>query len=411
MNSLRALVTRLPGLLLLATGMTAAVPALSADSAPEQFAPLGVTLQPNVTASTLPSWFSGSIGIHPESDAVEFPVPALATQNEIGCFALTVVFEDNGDGGPVVEWAPKGGDSLLLSAGLGEHGVAIGLNARTLLLPQQLALDGGVLRVSFAGRFARLLSATLRPARELGVAALGNELQPALIEGKDRVLEETDVSGADEKPVRGDRTEGRVIKAELAALPTRLDDLDGGGLEVVVPMTKVPDGAYLHAEIGGLDPESWVEVTVNGESFGPLGAAPFSFADPRVIFSPAGRLLLAGWRPASLYLPARLLKEGENSVVFTLHRAAGDAGRAVYLRNARLDLLFGDHAPASSAAPSPSPAPAAPSAGSTLPPEAADQDPETLSTGSLYGNPAPEFFRTTPLHPMQEGAATPTPGS
>ena len=402
MNPARVVITSL-----LAVGMMMLFgPALHADPTGGEFTPLSVTLQPKVVASPLPPWFTGEIGIRPESDAVELPVPALAAQNEIGCFALTVVFEDNGDGGPVVEWLPKGGDPLLISAGLGEHGLALGLNARTLLLPQQLALDGGSLRISFAGRFARLLSVTLRPARELGVATLGGDLQPGLILGKDRVLEETEVSGAEEKLLRGDRTEGTVLKAELAALPTRLDGAEGGGLEFVVPMTKGPDGAFLHAELGGLDPESWVEVSVNGESLGPIGASPFSLGDPRVVFSPSSRLQFAGWRPASLYLPARLWREGENSVVLTLHRAAGDAGRAVQLRKAQLDLLVAEHDAPAAGAPSPTPSPDTVTA-----PGSADQDPAALSNGSLYGNPAPGLFRAAPLHTLPLESPAPAPGS
>jgi len=155
------------------------------------FDPLIVTLQPKVSLGILPVWMTGTTNvpsIHAESDSVLIPVPALSSQEEIGCFALTVVFQDNGDGGAVVEWISKQGDLTLLSAGLGESGVAIGLNSRTLLLPQSLTLDGGTIRVSFTGRFSRLISASLRPARELGVAALGEDFTPALVENDHQVL-------------------------------------------------------------------------------------------------------------------------------------------------------------------------------------------------------------------------------
>ncbi|MEI6344778.1 MAG: hypothetical protein WCP41_05390, partial [Verrucomicrobiota bacterium] len=87
----------------------------------ESSSPLTVTLQPQVTTSPLPAWFvesratspfsasSNRVLVQPESDSVTIPVPALATLDEIGAFALTVIFEDNGDGGPVVEWEPKEG--------------------------------------------------------------------------------------------------------------------------------------------------------------------------------------------------------------------------------------------------------------------------------------------------------------
>ncbi len=340
----------------------------SAQAVADPFAPLSVTLQPVVVQGSLPSWASGNISLHPESDSVEIPVPALASQDAIGCFALTVVFRDNGDGGPVVEWQPPQGNRILLSAGLGENGIALGFNSRTLLLPQSLALDGGTLFVSFASRFSRLLSVTLRPARELGVAALGDDFTPALLGRNEWVLTEEEVSGAEIKPQSGDQTEGQVVHADLTSAPKQLAASgSGGSLEFIIPLGAKPQGSMLQAEVGGLDPESWIEVSVNGESFGALGAAPFPLNAPSVLFSESGRLLNAGWRPSSLFLPARLWKEGENSLLLTLRRVSGDEGNPLYLRKARIDLLF------------------APSGGTS----------DLLSTGSRYGNPSPSLFHST----------------
>lgn len=373
--------------------MTVAVLALHALMLPAAFSadaasalqPLSVTLQPSVSTGPLPPWAAGTLAIHPESDRVELPVPPLAAQEEIGCFALTVLFEDNGDGGPVVEWVSNQGEPLLLSAGLGENGVAVGLNARTLLLPQSLALDGGTARVSFAGRFSRLLSLSLRPAKELGIAALGNGANPpVLIDGKDRILDGEEVFGGDPAPGGGDRGEGRVLHAELSAPATRLD-LPGSdsSMEIVVPLSSKPVGTHLRTEVAGLDPESWIEVLVNGESLGALGPASFALDAPEVRFSAGNRLQIAGWRTGTLYLPARTFRVGENSVTLTLRRAVGDEGRPVHLRNVQLDLLF------ASSGDSPPPGP------NSTPPDA-----DTLSTGSLYGNPSPSLFHAAPPAPL-----------
>lgn len=107
-----------------------------ATQATDAFSPLSLTLQPNFVQQPLPSWASSKPVVQSESDTVLIPVPPLATQDAIGCFALTVVFQDRGDGGPVVEWQPKEGERILLSAGLGESGVSLGLNAHTLLISQ-----------------------------------------------------------------------------------------------------------------------------------------------------------------------------------------------------------------------------------------------------------------------------------
>jgi len=387
---------------------------LPASLPASSFGTLSLTLRPKVVLSPLPAWTTSSAGtplVNTESDSVDIPVPALASQDEIACFALTIVFEDNGDGGPTVEWMSRGGEQTLLSAGLGQLGLALGLNARTILLPQAMTLDGGTARVTFAGRFTRLISVSLQPARELGVAALETDFNPALIESEDSVLDSQSVTGNDEKILSGDRLEGSVIHAELSSQPSRLD-LPGsfGGIEYMVPMAVPPSGGYLHAEIAGLDPESWIEIGVNGESLGSLGTAPFALNNPRVVFTTAGRLLLAGWRTASIFLPLRLWKTGDNSVVLTLHRVTGDAGLPVTLRRVHIDFLFNSQAGQSGpfASPSVTPASTPPlpvagafqsaSAGLTGTPIQMTSAPSNvlLSNGSLYGNPPPSLFHAAP---------------
>ena len=364
--------------LMLALGVTA----LEASSA---FDPLTVSLHPSPALSPLPSW-AGSFAplVTPAASGVELTVPPLAQQEEIGCFVLTTVFDDRGDGGPVVEWISPSGEHTLLSAGLGEVGVAPGPNVRTLLIPQTVALDGGKVRVSFAGRFERLLTVVLRPARELSLAALPSDLSPGLIDESGHVLSEEEISGKDRTPISGDRTDGYLVHADLGMAPIRVDlPSNGDSTEYVVPVSAPPAGCLLQADLAGLDPESWIGVDLNGENRGTLSPAPFSLNDPGVLLV-KGRIALAGWRKASLYLPGRLWKPGDNSLVLTLHRGTGDAGEAVHLRQVTCDMLF------------PKPTPEADN---------------TLSTGSVFGNPSPALFHAgtpspLPLSPSNGGSAT-----
>ena len=368
----------------LALMLSLGVTALGASSALD---PLSVSLHPSPTLSPLPSWAGSSAPVvTPAASEVELPVPSLAQQEEIGCFALTTVFDDRGDGGPVVEWISPSGERTLLSSGLGEVGVAPGPNVRTLLIPQAVALDGGKVRVSFAGRFERLLTVVLRPARELSLAALPSDLSPGLIDEAGHVLSAEEISGKDRAPLSGDRTDGYLVHADLGTAPIRID-LPGtsDSTEYVVPVSGIPSGCLLQADLAGLDPESWIEVDLNGENRGTLAPAPFSLNDPGVLLV-KDRLTLAGWRKASLYLPGRLWKQGDNSLVLTLHRGTGDAGEAVHLRQVTCDMLF----------PKPSP-----------------EADNTLSTGSVFGNPSPALFHAgtpspLPLSPSTGGsAATP----
>ncbi|MEI6322084.1 MAG: hypothetical protein WCP60_03135 [bacterium] len=358
----------------------------------DSFQPLTVTLQPKVIQTTRPAWEISDAIVQNDTDSVLIPVPSLASQDVIGCFALTVVFQDHGDGGPVVEWIPKDGESVLLSAGLGEAGVALGLNARTLLISQSLALDGGMLRVGYVGRFERMISVTLRPARELSIAALGPDFIPGLAAEDEPLLSAEEISGTDLPAREGDRQEGKVIHAELSSQPRRIDAPNSAGsIEFILPLASKPQGSMLQAEIGGLDPESSIEVSVNGTFLGALRSLPFSLSSPSTIFSNSGRLLLAGWRPASIFIPAQLWKEGDNSVLMTLHRVAGDEGQPVHLKKARVDLLFTPLTISSA----PLPASTNPST-SAQPVMSGPASQETLSTGSAYGNPPPSLFRATP---------------
>lgn len=302
--------------------------------------PLTINLRKDAVTNASAPWFTGKINVMPESDAMEVPLPALATQDVIGFHAVTVVFDDNGDGGPVAEWISPDKNRTLLSAGLGETGVAPGLNARTILIPQGLTLDGGALRVSFAGRFQRLLTVTVQPCRELGVAAMttGSGLVPGLVIGRDRILTLSEVYDAPPPSSQGDRSEGRTVHAELFNSASRLDS--PGQLEIIVPMGSLPAGSWISGEVAGLDPESWIEVSVNGESLGAMGMEHFPLEDSATLLSPSGRLLRAGWRRGNLYVPPRLWKEGENTVSITLRRSSGDEGRPVLLRNASLELLY-----------------------------------------------------------------------
>lgn len=302
--------------------------------------PLTINLSKQGTTNSVPSWFTGNVKVMPESDAVEVPLRALATQDVIGFHAVTVVFDDNGDGGPVLEWISPDKNRTLLSAGLGETGVAPGLNARTILIPQGFTLDGGTLRVSFASRFQRLLTVAVQPCRELGVAAMttGNGFVPGLVIGCDRILTLPEVYDTPSPLARGDRSEGRTVHAELLGAASRLDSSEQ--LEIIVPLGSIPAGSWIGGDAAGLDPESWIEVSVNGESLGALGMEPFPLQDSATLFSSSGRLLRAGWRKGSLYVPPRLWKKGENSVTLTLRRSAGDEGKPVLLRSASLDLLY-----------------------------------------------------------------------
>ena len=336
--------------------------------------PLRIDLQGGATHAATNSGFR----IISSSDAVEIPVDSVSPNAETSCHALTVVFDDNGDGGPVIEWIASSGERTLLSAGLGTIGTGNGIELRTLLLPQNLTLEGGTVCVSFTGRFARLRVIEMRPCAELSVAAPFGIDRPVLLTASGHTLSEQEASGGDIPLLHGDAAKGNIVRAELAASPLPIGE--NSAVEVVVPMASGAGDSFVKAEVSGLDPASRIEITVNGIPLGPLGLESFPLDDPGTLRSTAGRLLRAGWRAGSLFVPAGLWKQGDNSVVFSLIKAGGDAGAPVRLRNAVAEILFGPSNPATLLA-------------NSFTNSAAT--PEPLSNGSTYGNPSPKLFHAT----------------
>jgi len=363
-----------------ASSTTVPSPALSPTPSP-----LRINLQGSTTNAATNSGFR----ILPASDAIEIPVSPVSPDQETSCHALTVVFDDNGDGGPVVEWIAGSGERTLVSAGLGTVGTGSGIELRTLLLPQNLTLPGGTVCVSFTGRFTRLRVIEMRPCAELSVAAPFGIDRPVLLTASGRTLSEQEASGGDIPLLHGDAAKGNIIRAELAASPLPIGE--NSAVEVVVPMASGAGDSFVKAEVSGLDPASRIEITVNGIPLGPLGLESFPLDDPGTLRSPVGHLLRAGWRAGSLFVPAGLWKQGDNSVVFSLIKGGGDASAPVRLRNAVAEILF---APRNSAS----------LTGSS---SNAPATTEPLSNGSTYGNPSPSLFHATlPTPPVAVDSQT-----
>lgn len=302
-----------------------------------KFAPFVLSLKPTLQMSPLPGWMPNPAVVRPETATIEIPVPALWSVPSVEVYALTVVFEDTGDGGPAVEWRSPNGSTTTISQGLGELGSSLGLNARTTLLPKSLTRDGGVLLVSYYAKFDGLVSLAVRPARENPLAVLGGQSDPALVDEALRVFERSEVDGQRNPPLSGDIRRGAIVEAELSAPVQELD----GELEFIIPVDGPVEGGILKLDVLGLDPEATIQVRLNSVTIGQLGFPPFPLDDPTLVPDSLGRLVLAGWRTGSVFIPARLWLPGENSVVVTLKRSETETGKHLFIRNAGLHLRFG----------------------------------------------------------------------
>jgi hypothetical protein len=193
------------------------------------------------------------------------------------------------------------------------------------------------LLVSYYAKFDNLVSLAVRPARQDPLAVLGGQSDPALVDEALRVFERTEVDGQRNPLASGDVRRGTVVEAELSAPVQQLD----GELEFIVPIDGTIDGTLIKLDVLGLDPEATIQVRVNALPVGQLGFSQFRLDDPALVPDSLGRLVLAGWRTGSVFIPARLWKSGENSVVLALKRSDVETGRPVFIRNAGLHVRFG----------------------------------------------------------------------
>ncbi len=344
MDFLRTLLPLLLAVWITGGGLRAQAPDPSLATG-RNFAPFVISLKPSVQMSPLPGWMAEPARVQAELATVELPIPAKWRSPAVDFYAVTVVFDDRGDGGPAVEWRAPSGSTTVISTGLGNSGKSLGLNARTILLPQKLTRDGGIALVSYYGKFDGLVSVAVRPAREDLLAVLGAQFDPALVDEARHIFNLDEVDGAREASLAGDIRRGSVVEAELSSGIEQIEE----ELEFVVPLEGTIEGGVLHLEALGLDPEARIDVRVNSAEAGSVGFPAFRLDDPALVPDAVGRLVLAGWRGGSLFIPARLLLQGENSIIVTLKRSEFEPGHPVFLKNAAVHIRFGGAAPAHNA--------------------------------------------------------------
>lgn len=301
------------------------------------FDPFLLALKPAVQMSPMPAWMESPVRIEPEASSVEVEIPPLWRQSAVDMYAVTLVFDDTGDGGPVLEWRSQDRkhDSTI-SYGLGEKDKPVGLNSRTVLLPQPLTKEGGTLVVLYKGKFDSLMSVAVRPCRENATAVIGSRNSPALMDEGLQVYEDREVNGIRLTPLTGDLQRGTIVEAELSAQMEPLED----SIEFVAPLDGSVEGAMLKLETLGLDPEAQLLVEVNKKTIGNMNFPGFELNDPALVTDWNGKLILAGWRKGTLFVPARFLTPGDNSIVISLKRSDMETGRKVFLRNSQIHLRF-----------------------------------------------------------------------
>jgi len=301
------------------------------------FDPFLLALKPAVQMSPLPAWMEAPAHIDPENSCIEVAIPPIWRQSSVDRYAVTLVFDDGGDGGPILEWRSQDrSHTSTISYGLGEGDNPVGLNSRTVLIPQALTKEGGTLVILYRGKFDSLMSVAVRPCRENATAVIGSRNAPSLMDEGLQVYEDREVNGIPLTPLTGDLQKGTIVEAELSA---PLEPLESA-IEFVAPLDGPVEGAMLKLETLGLDPEASLLVEVNKKPIGSINFPGFELNDPSIVTDWNGKLILAGWRKGSLFVPARFLLAGDNSIVVSLKRSEMETGRKVFLRNSQIHLRF-----------------------------------------------------------------------
>lgn len=317
---------RLPSLLAAALTATFFCPAARAGAGGVFTADL-----PFDAAQPLPAWMHGPPVSAPGQGArIAFHLSPPPDQDLL----VHLVFDETEGGGLRVEWLRDGHSTPeLLAENLGE---SLGVpNQRPLLISASrlggngsLLLQGGanlnVNRVKFEWVSERTMLSS--DARYVPVVVTASRL----------TLAEADVDGGP-RPALRDEWRDRVVRAAL----TEGAELLTPSLELLAELEQAPDQARLEASLAGvfLDQEIWL--VVNGQEIGPVAVEVPTLEDPGHLGLPGREMTFAGWRRASVHIPADLMLPGENSLLFELRSPLNSNYRnRTFVRDAVLELAY-----------------------------------------------------------------------
>lgn len=234
---------------------------------------------------------------------------------------VTVVFDENGGGGPSLSWMSATGQTML-SSDLSE-GVT-GPNQRTVRVPGEVSSQPG--RLIVFGDQGKIHRVRLDWAAQRQVLAAADQ-RPVSFIVSDRLVQNTELTGR-RTLSPPDAWLGKVFEAFLQEDTVKLDEPVGFGLN----LADEAGGAVLTVKILGLPLNESLEVWVNDHKAGQLLPPVPALTDAGYVTDRGGKAAYAGWRMGTLFLPGGLLRRGENAI--TLIPPGGE----IYIRDAALQL-------------------------------------------------------------------------
>jgi hypothetical protein len=243
--------------------------------------------------------------------------------------ALTLVFREPADGFARVIWQGPG-RAVTLCSNLFER--AASLHQRTLLIERESLGGPGQLTIESTGGDPILERVDLTWVEPLVLAAgwtapSGLYLTPA---GKIFPAEELQGAGR-HLPV--DEDKGSVMDAVLDVGPVKIDAQNP--VRFVAPIAGKPAYGRIEAQVAGLSLGQEPSVWVNGQAMGGLAVEVPGLDDPGYRENLRSREIgYGGWRKVVVYVPAGVLRSGENQVDWR------ELGSQTTVRNLRLQVVF-----------------------------------------------------------------------
>lgn len=301
---------------------------------------------------TLPSWMGGQPVASPAAHAtISFPIAPPRGDSDL---AVTVYFTETQGGFLRVYWAGEQ-SSEMLSDNLYE---GIGMaNQRTLLIKRSSLSSTGTLNIQSSEpslNISRIHWEWVEPGT---VSLAGAAKQTALVNATGTALPDTEVNGAPALP-KPDQVGDYVVTATLTEKPERIE----GGVEFVATLQQGPQYARLEVQMAGVPIGKPVKLWINNTAAGEVPLAVPDLNDPgyQAPVSAGAAPVYIGWRKGVVYVPAALLKPGENHFQFSVEDATAETPIAI--KDLQLQLKYDGKpsvpsTPAPGDSPSPTPAP------------------------------------------------------
>lgn len=283
-------------------------------------------------AQKLPAWMHGPpISAPGESPRLAFRLSPPQGRDLL----LNVVFDEAQGGGLRVEWLRDGQSAPeVVAENLGE---GLGVPNQRHLLISAARLGGNGTLLLQGGANLNVKRVKFEWVSERTMLASATRYVPVVVTASRLTLAEADVDGGP-RPMLQDEWRDRIVRAAL----TEKAEIISPSIELVATLEQAPTAARMEASIAGayLDQEVWV--VVNNHEIGPIAIDVPTLEDPGHLPGEPGReMVFAGWRRASIWVPAALLLPGENSILLELRSPvnAGYHNRA-YVRDAVLELSY-----------------------------------------------------------------------